>query len=342
MRKRQKPRKHLLAKIVLAGLMAMAIFGFYKYQQYNYLISTPVDANNQEETIFTINKGDNLKIIAAHLSENDLILDQDSFGWYGRLGGLDKTVKTGRFPLKPSLTTPEIYQIITSNDVRQEIVTIPEGSTIQDIDRILVELSLIQPEEFTQVTQNFESFTKYSFLDQQKLADLPHPLEGYLFPDTYYVAINNFSSEEFLSLLLNTFQKKAVPVLTKSTRSLTDTVIVASMIEKEANRDPDRPIIADIIWKRLDENWVLGIDATLLYLKNDREIDYQDLQEDSPYNTRKNGGLPPGPICNPGLASLEAATNPQDTPYYFYLTTKDGEMAYAVSNEEHNRNKSLL
>lgn len=342
MRKKHHPRKHLPAKLLLTAVLIIAVFGLYKYQQYNYLISTPVDPNNQEETIFTIKKGDNLKTIAAQLSKESLILDQDSFNWYGRLSGQDKQVKTGRFPLKQSLTTSEIYNVITSNDVRQEIVTIPEGSTIQDIDRILVELSIIQPEDFTIATQNFQTWDKYPFLDSKRQAGLPHPLEGYLFPDTYYVTTNNFSTEDFLSLLLNTFQKKAVPVLQKSGQNLTNTVIVASMIEKEANKSPDRPIIAGIIWKRLEENWVLGIDATLLYLKNDREIDYQDLQENSPYNTRKFGGLPPGPICNPGLASLQAAAEPEVTPYYFYLTSADGKMIYAITNEEHNRNKSLL
>ena len=342
MRHRNKAKKHLLIKVILGITLILAIFGVYKYQQYNYLISTPVDPANREELIFTIKKGDSLKTIAGQLSEENLILDRDSFNWYGKLSGLDKKVKTGRFPLAKSLNTQEIYQVITSNDVRQEVVTIPEGSTIGDIDRILVELSLIQPEEFTKTTNNFQNWEKYSFLAQERMTGLPHPLEGYMFPDTYFVSTNNFSSEEFLSLLLNTFEKKAIPVLQDSSRPLADTVIVASMIEKEANRDQDRPIISGIIWKRLEESWVLGIDATLLYLKNDRVIDYQDLQEDSPYNTRKNAGLPPGPICNPGLESLSAAAKPESTPYYFYLTTGKGDMVYATTNEEHNRNKSLL
>jgi UPF0755 protein len=240
------------------------------------------------------------------------------------------------------MDTRKIYQVITSNEQRQEIVTIPEGSTIQEIDAILAELSLINPEEFVKAAGNFDAYDQYPFLNRDQQQKLVHPLEGYLFPDTYYVSALNFRPEEFLTMLLNTFQKKALPVLATSAQPLAETVIVASMIEKEANRDQDRPLIAGIIWKRLSENWVLGIDATLLYLKNDRTITYQDLQEDSPYNTRKNSGLPPGPICNPGLASIQAAAQPENSPYYFYLTNRDGDMVYAVSNEEHNRNKSQL
>lgn len=343
MRKRyQAPRKHLAFRLVLVVLVILAAIGLYKYQQYHHFISTPVQPGSGEELIFTVQKGESLKNTALSLQQKGLILDQDSFVWYGRLEGLDKQIKSGRFPLGPGMDTTQIYQVITSNEQRQEIVTIPEGSTILEIDAILAELSLINPAEFAQAAGNFDAYDRYAFLDRKQQQKLVHPLEGYLFPDTYYVSALNFSPEEFLTMLLNTFQKKALPVLATSAHSLAETVIVASMIEKEANRDQDRPLIAGIIWKRLAENWVLGIDATLLYLKNDRTITYQDLQEDSPYNTRKNSGLPPGPICNPGLASIQAAAQPENSPYYFYLTNRDGDMVYAVNNEEHNRNKSQL
>ncbi len=165
-------------------------------------------------------------------------------------------------------------------------------------------------------------------------------MEGYLFPDTYFVSASNFSNDNFLSLLLNTFESKALPVISSSSRPSEQVIIVAAMIEKEANQSKDRPIISGIIWKRLDEQWLLGIDATLLYLEDDREIDYYDLQKDTPYNTRLNPGLPPGPIANPGLASIKAAAQPEESEYYFYLTSRDGEMKYAVNDSEHVRNKN--
>lgn len=339
MRKRQQKKSGL--KTILGILVIVGIaFGIYKYQQYNYFINTPADPNNTEETIFTIKKGDNLKKIALGLEEENIILNKESFSLYGRLNGLDKEIKTGRFPLQSSLTTPEIYETIISNRTREEIVTIPEGSTIKDIDKILEKLQLTRSGEFISTTNDFNNYSKYGFLEEEKLKDLPHPLEGYLFPDTYFVTANNFSSESFLSLLLNTFDKKALPVIANSERSLDEVVIVASMIEKEANKDADRPIIGGIIWKRLDEGWLLGIDATLLYLKEDREIDYFDLRENTPYNTRLNGGLPPGPIANPGLASIKAAVQPEESEYYYYLTSRDGEMIYSKTDSEHIMNKN--
>lgn len=336
---RKRAKKSPLFKIMGAILLIAIIFGGYKYNQYQYFTNTAV-SNSTEEQIFTIKKGDNIKIIAENLVEKGLLLDADSFSLFARLNGQDKQVKTGRFPLSPSYNTSKILEVITSNNTREEVVTIPEGSTIQDIDEILTNLSLISAGEFLQTTKNFQNYSKYPFLNQTNQQKLPHPLEGYLFPDTYYASASEFSTENFLSLLLNTFAKKALPVAEKSDRPLDQVITVAAMIEKEANRDKDRPLIAGIIWKRLDENWILGIDATLLYLKNDREIDFQDLQEDTPYNTRLHQGLPPGPIANPGLASIEAAASPETSEYYFYLTSKDGDMVYAVTNDQHNQNKA--
>jgi UPF0755 protein len=327
-------------KILAALIIATAVYAGYQYQQYSYFISTPVDAENTDETVFTIKKGENIRTIAGNLLDQKLILNKDSFIWYSRLNNLDKQIKTGRFGLNPSLKVPGIFDIITSNKTRQAVVTIPEGSTVVDIDKILANQELGKDGDFVAAVKNFDNYEKYSFLNRDQQSKLIHPLEGYLFPDTYFVSASEFSEEMFISQLLNTFAKKALPEIQQSGRPVSQVVNIAAMVEKEANRDQDRPIVAGIIWKRLDENWMLGIDATLLYLKNDREIDYKDLQEDSPYNTRNKTGLPPGPIANPGLASLKAAAQPEETPYYYYLTSKDGDMVYAKTNAEHVSNKN--
>jgi UPF0755 protein len=116
---------------------------------------------------------------------------------------------------------------------------------------------------------------------------------------------------------------------------------MASMVEKEVRTAKDLPIVAGILWKRLDSNWFIGADASLLYLKDDRSIDFKDLQQDSPYNLRNHQGLPPGPIDNPGLKSIMAAMYPEESPYYYYLTKPGtGEVVYAITNDEHNANKA--
>lgn len=340
MYRRKSHHKAGWGRYIIFPSILILVFVGYKVQQYQYFISTPVNPSADQEEIFTIKKGDNIKAIADNLVKKHLLLDADSFSLYSRLNNLDKQIKTGRFPLNESLNTSQIFSVITSNKTRQEIVTIPEGSTVTDIDQILANLNMAPAGEFTKAADNFTLYDKYAFLDQTKLKTLPHPLEGYLFPDTYYVSADNFSSENFITQLLNTFANKALPEAQKSTHSVEDVLNVAAMVEKEANKDEDRPIIAGIIWKRLEQNWPLGIDATLLYQKTDRELTYDDLKEKSPYNTRLQPGLPLGPISNPGLASIKAASNPKETEYLYYLTSKDGQMIYATTNAEHNANKA--
>lgn len=344
-RRRNNPG-NLLPKIIIIVIVLGVAVLIYEWQQYNYFISTPVNSQATADIILTIKKGDTTKDIGDSLSQKNLILNEDSFKWYTKLNNLDKQFKTGRFTLSQTLTVPEITKILSSDDKRQVVITIPEGSTVEDIDKIVSDAGLAPAGDFSTAVKNFQNYSKYSFLDEKAQSKLTYPLEGYLFPDTYFVSPANFNSDLLISQLLNTFKSKALPETTGdviaggSSRPLSQIINVAAMVEKETNTDADRPIVAGIIWKRLDEKWVLGIDATLLYLKKDRQLDYQDLKSDSAYNTRTRQGLPAGPIGNPGLASIKAAAFPTATPYYYYLTSSDGKMIYATTNAEHNANKA--
>jgi UPF0755 protein len=127
-----------------------------------------------------------------------------------------------------------------------------------------------------------------------------------------------------------------------SGRSLHDVVTMASLVEEESRIDDERPIVAGILWKRLANGVTLGVDATVRYIVNKptSAITRADLDIDSPYNTRKLGGLPPGPIANPGLASIRAAIRPEESQYWYYLHGKDGQIRYAETNEGHNANRA--
>lgn len=336
----KRSKTSIWLKITVILVIFVLIAAGYFYFRYDYLIKTPVIAGDQEEILFNIKKGDNSKAIADRLIEQNLILDADAFKLYARLNNLDKEIKTGRFGLTKGQNAIEILTKITSNQQKELIVTIPEGSNIREIDQLLTEQGIITAGEFTSATQAFTNYEKYPFLNRTEIESLKYPLEGYLFPDTYYISASDFHPDQLISLMLKTFQSKAVSFLEESNYSIEDTVNVAAMIEEEANQDQDRPIISGIIWKRLEEGWLLGIDATLLYESDNRTITYQDLQEDHPYNTRKNAGLPPGPITNPGLESLKAAAQPEASSYYYYLTSsKTGDMVYAETDAQHNQNK---
>ncbi len=341
MRKRQKQKKHTLVKVIIIGGIIIIISIGYQWYRYENILQTPVDAGDVTPISFVIKPGENLDIIGKSLLEKQVILDANVFKTYGKLNHLDTKILSGRFIIGRNLTIPQIFENLTKSENSQVVLTVPEGFTISDIDKKITELGLIQSGDFIKATKEFNDYGKYPFLDKQKNLTLIHPLEGFLFPDTYYLNPQNFSSADLISMMLNNFQTRlGDEIKTNPSRSWNEIITMASIIEKEVHTSKDVPIVSGILWKRLDENWMIGADATLLYLKNDREIDTQDLQEDSPYNTRKNLGLPPGPISNPGLKSIKGALHPEESPYYFYLTkAENGEVVYARTNDEHNANK---
>lgn len=191
-------------------------------------------------------------------------------------------------------------------------VTVPEGSTLKDIAEIF---------------GSFENFNKDDFLTTAE------NLEGYFFPDTYFFS-PYADTGEIIKEMKDNFKNKAGDIDRK-------VVIMASLIEKEAANKSDRRIISGILWKRLDIGMPLQVDAIFPYIigKKSSELTLEDLKIDSPYNTYLYKGLPPRPIGNPGLGAIEAALNPVDSSYFYYLSDKEGNTHYAASFEEHKINK---
>lgn len=195
-------------------------------------------------------------------------------------------------------------------------VTIPEGFGVREIDERLTDMGLITAGKFTTAALQYE---------------------GFLFPDTYNVYNSNFKPEDLIKKMQDNFVKKITPEflaeIKKQKRELKEIITMASILEKEVKTEADMPIVAGILWKRLNKNWPLQADATLIYGGS------KELKEDNPYNTYKYKGLPPTPIGNPGIATIRAAIFPQESKYWFYLTDREGQVHYAVSNEEQNKNR---
>ncbi len=345
----EKPRT-----LVILTILVLIAGGFYLKTRYDYFIDTPADPSYPGKISVIIKKGESIASIAHKLGQKNLILDESAFEWYNRFNHTDKNILAGRFLLNRTMKIPEIVKTISDPKKNELVLVVPEGSTISDIDQKLADLDAIAAGDFITAAKNFKNFAKYSFLDSEKSKSLPHPLEGFLFPDTYFLG-NAIASPDLIELMLKNFQKKwqtldsakiaaQIQIETQAeiaAKTPLEIIIVASIIEKEVRTDTDRPIVAGILWKRLKNHWQLGADATLLYLKKDQQIDANDLQQDSPYNTRKFVGLPPGPICNPGLKSILAALNPQQSEYFYYLTKPgSGEVVYAKTNDEQNQNRA--
>ncbi len=328
--------------LLIAGAV---LYTAYNGARYRYFLQTPVRPGNITNVFFIIKKGDTPNVVAKNLFEKNFILNENTFKTYIRDKNLDRKIVAGRFLLNQNMVIPEIVQKITDPKQGEIIFTVTEGMTVRDIDQKLLSAGLNQPGEFIQAVKDFNNYGKYLFIDEKKSRSLPYPLEGFLFPDTYFLDSGHFKNENLIDLMLKNFQKKTPKQFLENEKqaaqSLFDIIIVASIVEKEVKTAKDRPIVAGILWKRLKNGWQLGADATLLYLKNKSQIGTTELQEDSPYNTRKNTGLPPGPISNPGIASINAALKPESSPYFYYLTRpQTGEVVYAKTNEEHNWNKA--
>ncbi len=331
----------MFRKLLWISIVAVIFVLFFIYNSYTSAISNPVDPQDQTDISIQVKKGETADDIGKTLLEKGLIKSDFYFYAYIKFHGLGDDLLRGRFALKKSMTVPEIIAILSDPSKAETILTIQEGLRIVDIDQKLVDLGLIEPGEFIQEVKNFDGWQYYSFLDKATLSKLDLPLEGYLYPDTYFLDSADFQIHDVIYLALDNFEKKFSPYQAELKRhSVAEIITMASIIEKEIFGKEDREIVSGILWKRLESGWKLDADATLLYTKNNREITAADLDADSPYNTRRFGGLPPGPIGNPSIESILAAMYPKETDYWFYLTTKDGEVIYSRSNEEHNQNKA--
>lgn len=315
------------------------LIGYIKYHSFIY---DPVDPSDNGSISFQIKKGQTVKEIANSLEAKGLIKSPLSLYLYAKTNHLGENVVAGRFTLTKAMNGPKILQVLSDSSKAQFVITVQEGLTIKDIDAKLVEMELIKPGDFIQSVKNFSNWEAYPFLDKVALSKLELPLEGYLYPDTYFLNPDGFKSNDLISMMINNFEKKfSKDKDSIKKHTIQQIITMASIIESEVKSSKDRKTVSGIFWKRLEAHWPLGADATLLYVTKDRTIDAKDLALKSPYNTRKNQGLPPGPICNPSIDSIEAAMYPTTTDYWFYLTTFDtGKVIYAKTNDEQNVNRA--
>ncbi len=286
----------------------------------------PVDSKSQAEKIFVIQKGEKTQNIIERLKNEGLIKNKLAFSLLLYKEGAAEKIQAGDFRLSPKMNAREIIQQLRKG--RLDVwVTIPEGLRREEIYQIL-----------TNEGFNF-NFQEWLTLTEEK--------EGYLFPDTYLVP-QEATAGAIIKILLNNFKEKTKN-LAKDLNF--EDIILASVIEREVKTEKDRPIVAGILRKRLENGWPLEVDATVQYAlgktkcqqnqtKNCwwQEVKSEDLNIDSPYNTYKNRDLPPTPICNPGLSSIRAAIFPQKTNYWFYLSDNKGNLHFAETLEEHEAN----
>jgi UPF0755 protein len=303
-----------------------------------FLISEKVDFDGEKE--FVVKKGDSLSIVAENLSQQGIIKNTDIFKIYLYIRGWQKNVQAGTYILT-STNVKDLAKILFVGDVKNEInLRFIEGWTASDMADYLVKEKIISKrDDFLNETRDAKKWQeKFLFLKDAGAINL----EGFLFPDTYSV-FKNATPSEIVDRTLENFNNKITPALlteiTANKRNLYDVLKMASIIEMEVLGEENRKIASGILWKRLDSGMALQVDSSLKYVigkKDNPSLSFEELKIDSPYNTYKYRGLPPTPICNPGMSAIRSAVYPKNSDFWFYLTTKDGETIFSKTLDEHN------
>jgi UPF0755 protein len=282
---------------------------------------------------FTVNPGENAQTIATHLATAHLIRDRNAFITYINLHGLRPRLKAGQYALKPSMTAEAIALAIADGRTLTKRLLVPEGYRLSQIETSAAELGITK----AGFAAALAAPHRQSFL-AGKPANVG--LEGYLFPDSYEISATT-TATELVNAMLDTFGKRVGPeyVQAFAAQGLTlhQGLTLASMVEREVRIPEDRPIVAQVFLKRFKTGMPLGSDVTAQYASDLLGVPF-NVDVNSPYNTRRFPGLPPGPICSPGLGALDAVAHPAGTDYLYFLTGRDGKDYFAKTLAEHNAN----
>ena len=273
--------------------------------------------------------------IAERLAEKGIIGSSWKFRILARLRGYDDKLRPGSYSFTADMSDDEVFAKLLTGEKKLIKFTVPEGFGVKEIAERLYNLDLVNREDFLQAAENF---APYDYMRKRK--NVFFAAEGFLFPDTYTVE-SDMEIDELLDLMSSTFDQKLKPEMRiqaeKMGLSVYDLITLASLVEREVRYPEDRPIVAQVLLKRLKMNMPLQTDATLQYLMDapKEEVSIADTQIDSPYNTYQHAGLPPGPIANPGMASIEAVLHPAETDYLYFVADRQGHNHYAYTYEEH-------
>lgn len=280
--------------------------------------------------------------ISRTLKNQGVLTRPNLFNLYLLLSGKFKELKGGTYEFKGEYTLASLANQLTRGPKDLKVL-IPEGFTIFDIDKRLAELGIIEPGTLIETAQKPDWFSEFRFLPRDYLISL----EGFLFPDTYYLP-QRAEPKLILAKMLRNFEEKVYskidPEIAENPKSLFSLITLASIVEKEVSDPADRKIVAGILWKRLEKEMPLQADATVVYawriLKpdwkpQDHTLNASEIKIKSLYNTYLYPGLPQGPISNPGWEAIEAALNPTETDYWYYLSTREGKTIFSRTLPEH-------
>ena len=310
----------------------------------------PVDANNHQEFPFVVESGQSVTGVAYNLERAGLISDADLFRRVVQYWEADGDIQVGVYALRRDMDMESIMRELQHGRLPTTTITVPEGWRVEQIGEMLEEMDVVSATDFIFAVRT--SSPSGNFLNDRP-GNAPGGLEGYLFPDTYQMP-QLATPQRIVEIMLQNFDRRVPDTLLDEARAqgltIYDVLTLASIVEREAVIASERPLIAGVYRNRLDIGMYMQSDPTVQYAKGYSEeterwwnpmIQEEAITVVSPYNTFLNPGLPPGPICNPGLASIRAVVEPEESDYLFFYARGDGSHAFAATYEEHLDNQAL-
>ncbi len=337
-----RPRKRLWPRLIV-GVVLIALIGLFALWISSSIFGCSFNAKKDVEAGLavevTIPDGSSSRSIAEILYDNDVISSEADFLSVVDSLGASSSLKPGTYELVTLMDNSELVDILISGpDFYGTKLTIPEGLRLEEVASTVETTLGISSEEFLDLAYSADEYaSEYTFLE----GAYNNSLEGYLFPKTYDI-LDGSDADDVIRLMLDQFVSELSDAgLSQSGANdltLSEIVTIASMIEKETSVQSEMATVASVIYNRLDSGQALQIDATVVYALGDsydgEAVTYSDLEVDSPYNTYLISGLPPGPICSPGIDAMVAAANPEETSYLYYVAVGDDGTHSFFSNYE--------
>lgn len=329
---------------ITASKLEQWAIGVYLKQAYGDQMYAVANPDDDRPRTFVIEPGENLTTVAQRLEREGFVTDAALFRRMVQYWGADGDIQAGVFELRANMTMEQIVRNLQHGRLPSATVTIPEGLRAEEIAALLERNGVTTADGFLAVVRG--GVTGHTLVDDRP-AGSSASLEGFLFPDTYQLPLDA-EPERIVEIMLTNFESRMPTDMQQlaeaSGRTVYEVITLASIVEREAVVADEQPLIAGVYSARLQEGMYLQADPTVQYARgyNPEAKDWwipltqeEYATIESPYNTYLHGGLPPTPICNPGLGAIQAALTPADTPYRFFVAKGDGSHVFATTYEEH-------
>lgn len=345
-----KTKKSKIKRIIIvffAIMLSLLLIGFYGLRKYYEGQIQPIAITNIQDIELEIPQGSSTIKIASILKEKELIRNELIFRYTAKTLGMDGSLKAGKHILNNGMSIEEILKKLQNGGILKATVrfTIPEGYELKEIAEKLSSEGFVEQEKFLELAEDPKRFVdKFPIL-----AEIPEGLnlEGYLYPDTYEIFVDS-TEVEIIEKMLGRFNEVYTKEIFEKAKglnmSLNEVIALASIIEREGMLDKERPLISAVFHNRLVDGTPLQSCATVQFILEERKpnLSIADTKIESVYNTYINKGLPPGPIASPGIKSIEAAVNPADVDYKYFVANGDGSHTFSTTYRDHINAKNKI